>query len=426
MSKIELLSPAGNPQKLRTALAYGADAVYASVNHFSLRNRASMDFDMETFAEGIKYTHSLGKKLYVTINGFPFNAQLDRAKEHLRTMASLKPDAFIISTPGMILMSKEVAPEIPIHLSTQANVLNHLDARFYHELGVERIVTAREISLNDLKEIKDKVPSLELEIFVHGSMCFAFSGRCLLSALQMGRTPNRGSCANDCRFPYKLYVENENHGTLLRLEEEPDVGTYIFNAKDMNLASHLKEILDSGCIDSLKIEGRTKSVYYAGITAKAYRTAIDDYNAGNFEADLYQRELHTTKHRGFTDAYLLSKPFDKRNTQKHDNAISTGSHEVAGLVEGEDAYFMCKYKIYPNEEVEIVLPVKTIDEVDNDIGTIYKRDNIYYLKLKKIITQKGKELESVHSGNVNPIQLPVKLPRYTFLRKQIQESVFEV
>jgi len=419
-----LLSPAGNATKLRTALAYGADAVYGSVNHFSLRNRASGDFNNESFAQAIQYTHSLNKKFYVTINGFPFNNQLDRAKEHLKQMATLKPDAFIISTPGMINMSKEVAPDIPIHLSTQANVLNHLDAKFYYDLGVERIVTAREISIKDLQEIKQKVPDLELEIFIHGSMCFSFSGRCLLSALQMGRTPNRGSCANDCRFPYTLYVENENHGTLLRVEEQPDVGTYIFNAKDMNLASHINEILDAKCIDSLKIEGRTKSVYYAGITAKSYRMAIDDYYNGLFNEEKYQKELHTTKHRGFSDAYLLSKPFDKRNTQKHDNAISVGTHEVAGFVEEDTMYFMCKYTIRPNEEIELVMPKNkenhiVVKEIDNEIGTIVKKENIFYISFKKIITQKGKELESVHSGNTNPIKLPIELPRYTFLRKQV-------
>jgi putative protease len=419
--KVELLSPAGNPTKLHTALAYGADAVYGSVSHFSLRNRASGDFDIQTFEEAIKYTHSLGKKFYITTNGFPFNNQLERAKEHLKLMGSLKPDAFIISTPGMIEMAKEVAPDVPLHLSTQANVLNWMDAKFYHSLGVERIVTAREISLKDIKEMKQKIPELELEIFIHGSMCFSFSGRCLLSALQMGRTPNRGSCANDCRFPYTLYVENENHGTLLRIEEQPDVGTYIFNAKDMNLASHIKEILDADCIDSLKIEGRTKSVYYAGITAKSYRSAIDDYYDNQFDEEKYQKELHTTKHRGFTDAYLLSRPFDRRNTQKHDSAISTGTYEVAGFVDNDENYFMCKYKIYPNEDIEIVLPQNTkIEEIDNEIGKIFKKENTYFINFKKIITQKEKELESVHSGNTNPIKLPSKFPLCSFLRKKIQ------
>jgi putative protease len=419
-NKVELLSPAGNPTKLRTALAYGADAVYGSMSHFSLRNRASGDFDFDTFSDAIKYTHSLNKKFYITTNGFPFNNQLDRAKEHLKLMGSLKPDAFIISTPGMIELAKEVAPDVPLHLSTQANVLNWMDAKFYHSLGIERIVTAREISLKDIREIKDKIPELELEIFIHGSMCFAFSGRCLLSALQMGRTPNRGSCANDCRFPYTMYVENENHGTLLRVEEQPDIGTYIFNAKDMNLASHIKEILDAGCIDSLKIEGRTKSVYYAGITAKSYRNAIDDYYDDSFDEQKYQAELHTTKHRGFSDAYLLSRPFDKRNTQKHDSAISSGTYEVAGFVEKDENYFMCKYKIYPNEDVEIVLPQnKTISTIDNDIAKVFKKDDKYFINFKKIITQKEKELESVHSGNTNPIKLPIPFPLYSFLRKKI-------
>ena len=269
---------------------------------------------------------------------------------------------------------------------------NYLDAKFYYDLGVERIITAREVQLKDLQVIKDRVPHLELEIFVHGSMCFAFSGRCLLSALQSARIPNRGSCANDCRFPYKLYVENEAEGTLLRLEEDPEVGTYIFNAKDMNLASHIAKILDSGCVDSLKIEGRTKSVYYAGITALAYRQAIDDYYAGTFDANKYQKELHTTKHRGFTDAYLLSKPYHKRNTQKHDSSMSTGSHEVAGIVLEGGEYFSCKYQIYPQDEVEIVLPYEyqqhlNLDGVDENIGQVIKKEGSYMLIFNQIVTQ---------------------------------------
>ena len=427
--KVELLSPAGNLEKLKVALSYGADAVYGSMQQFSLRSRAAKDFNLESFSEGIAHTHRLGKKFYVTINGFPFNAQIPKIKDHLSLMASLKPDGFIISTPSVVMLAKEIAPDIPIHLSTQANVLNYLDAKFYYDLGVERIVTAREISLKDLELIKSHLPQLELEIFIHGSMCFAFSGRCLLSALQSARIPNRGSCANDCRFPYKLYVENEEEGTLLRLEEETDVGTYIFNSKDMNLASHIDKILDSGCIDSLKIEGRTKSVYYAGITAMSYRKAIDDYYAGAFDPDIYQRELHTTKHRGFSDAYLLSKPYHKRNSQKHDSSISSGTHEVAGIVNDNGEYFSCKYKIFPNEDVEVIIPMNGMDRnacdlnaVDNEVGTFFERDGNYFINFKQIITQSGKTLESVHSGNVNPIKLPIKLPVYSFLRKEIKSS----
>jgi putative protease len=418
--KVELLSPAGNLEKLKIAFAYGADAVYGGVSHFSLRIRSGKEFTMQTFKEGIDYAHSLGKKVYVTINGFPFNSQIELLKTHIENMAKLNPDAFIVAAPGVVSLCKQIAPHIDIHLSTQANVMNYLDAKVYYDMGVKRIIAAREISLKDVQEIKKMLPDLEIEIFVHGSMCFAYSGRCLISAVQMGRVPNRGSCANDCRFEYTLYAANEDHSTLFRLEEDPGVGTYIFNAKDMNLASHVDEILASGAVDSIKIEGRTKSPYYAAVTAYAYRMAIDDFEANKFDASKYQKELETTKNRGFTDAYLIHKPFEKENTQNHDYALSKGSYEVSGLVTEDENHFMCKYKTYPNDEIEIFAPINAnIQECDNEIGSIYKKDDgKYYIKFKKIVTQTNKELDSVHSGNTNKIVLPGKLPYLTMFRVQ--------
>ncbi len=426
--KIELLSPAGNLEKLKIAFSYGADAVYGGVSHFSLRIRSGKEFSFETFKEGIDYAHARGKKVYATINGFPFNSQIELLKKHIVKMAALKPDALIVAAPGVVRLCRELAPEIPIHLSTQANVMNYLDAQVYYDMGVRRIIAAREISLKDVKEIKKLLPEMEIEIFVHGSMCFAYSGRCLVSAVQMGRVPNRGSCANDCRFEYTLYAANEDHSTLFRLEEEPGVGTYIFNAKDMNLASHVDEILESGAVDSIKIEGRTKSPYYAAVTAFAYRSAIDDFYSSEFDASKYQYELATTKNRGFTDAYLIHRPFEKNDTQNHEYALSTGSYEVSGLVTEDEMHFMCKYKTYPNEETEIFAPLNSeILEVENELGKIFKKeDGKYYISFNKILTESGKELESVHSGNTNKIQLPGKLPYLTMLRVKTQEvSTFE-
>ena len=416
---VELLSPAGNLEKLKIALAYGADAVYGGVSHFSLRIRSGKEFDIDSFGEGIEYAHKLGKKVYVTINGFPFNSQISLLKEHIKLMASLKPDGFIVSTPGVIKLSKEIAPDINLHLSTQANVMNYLDAKVYYDMGVKRIIAAREISLKDVIEIKEKIPDLEIEIFVHGSMCFAYSGRCLISAVQLGRVPNRGSCANDCRFEYTLYAEHKEHGTLFRLEEDPGVGTYIFNAKDLNLASHIKEILDTGAVDSLKIEGRTKSAYYAAITAYTYKMAIQDYYENKFDPTKYQKELNTTKNRGFTDAYLLHRPFEKNDTQNFDYSLSAGTYEVSGIVTEDGKYFMCKYKTYPNEDIEILIPPgQKIEEVDNEIGKIYQKNGKYFINFKKIVTKNNKELSSVHSGNQNPILLPIKLPSWTIFRKK--------
>ena len=370
----ELLSPAGNLKKLKIALEYGADAVYGGVSHFSLRNRSGKEFDFDTFKEGVEYTHKRGKKIYVTINGFPFNSQLKLLEAHIEKMASLKPDAFIVATPGVIKLAQKIAPEIPLHLSTQANVLNVLDAQVFYELGVKRIIAARELSLKDAVLIKKELPNLELEIFVHGSMCFAFSGRCLISALQSGRVPNRGSCANDCRFDYEyyvrntandelvhfngreFYVKNPDNDILMRLEEEEGIGTHVFNAKDLNLIEHIPTILESGAIDSLKIEGRTKSSYYTAITTLAYRMALNDFQNNDFSLPRYIKELNTLKNRGFSDGYIIHRPYEKHNTQNHFSAISDGDYQVNAEVSEDGKVALCRHTIRPNEPKEIITP----------------------------------------------------------------------
>jgi len=417
MKKVELLSPAGTLEKLKIALDFGADAVYGGVSHFSLRIRSGKEFTFEDFKEGIEYAHERGKKVYATINGFPFNSQLNLLKKHILKMAELKPDAFIVATPGVLKLCHDLVPDMPLHLSTQANVMNVLDAKVYADMGATRIITAREISLRDLKEIKKELPELELEVFVHGSMCFAYSGRCLISTLQSGRVPNRGSCANDCRFPYEMYAANPETGTLFKLEEEEGVGTYIMNSKDLNLASHIKEILESGAVDSVKIEGRTKTAYYAAVTAKAYRMAIDDYYAGKVESERYQYELQSLQNRGYTDAYLISRPFEKHDTQSLDFTMQLGTHQVSGVVNAEGTHFLCKYKTLPNEEMEVVFPLGSeVAIVDNEIGSTYERDGKFFVKLKKLQAENGKIWDEVHSGNVNPIVLPTQFPPYTFFR----------
>jgi len=417
LKKVELLSPAGNLEKLKIAIDYGADAVYGGVSHFSLRIRSGKEFDLVSFKEGIDYAHARGRKVYVTINGFPFNSQLKLLKEHIATMASLQPDAFIVATPGVLKLAHQIAPQIPLHLSTQANVMNVLDAQVYYDMGARRIIAAREISLKDLIAIKEELPDLEIEVFVHGSMCFAYSGRCLISTLQSGRVPNRGSCANDCRFPYEMYAANPDTGTLFRLEEHEGVGTYIMNSKDLNLASHMKEILESGCIDSVKVEGRTKSPYYAAITAKTYRHAIDDFYAGKFDGDLYQRELGTTQNRGFTDAYLINRPFEKHDTQNLDFTMMMGTHQVAAIVDESREFFECKYKTFPGDTMELVFPEGSVLEaIDNDIGTVFCENGQWNIRFKQLIAENGKVWDQVHSGNLNRFKLPSALPAYTFFR----------
>ncbi len=424
MKKVELLSPAGNLEKLKIAIDYGADAVYGGVSHFSLRIRSGKEFDLESFKEGIDYAHARGKKVYVTINGFPFNSQLKLLKEHIATMAALEPDAFIVATPGVLKLAHQIAPHIPLHLSTQANVMNILDAQVYYDMGARRIIAAREISLKDLKQIKQELPELEIEVFVHGSMCFAYSGRCLISTLQSGRVPNRGSCANDCRFPYEMYAANPDTGTLFKLVEDEGVGTYIMNSKDLNLASHIQEILDAGCIDSVKIEGRTKAPYYAAITAKTYRRAIDDYYDHTSNPQSYQKELGTMQNRGFTDAYLVNRPFEKHDTQNLDYTMMMGTHQVSGMVDGSGEFFECKYKTFPNDTMEIVAPRDAlIEAIDNAIGTIEYHEGQWIIRFKQLLAENGKVWDQIHSGNLNRFTLPCKLPPFTFFRIPATEAM---
>lgn len=435
--KVQLLSPAGNLHKLKIAIAYGADAVYGGVSHFSLRTRAGKEFSYEDFAQGVEYAHKLGKKVFVTINGFPFNSQLKLLESHIDKMASLNPDAFIVAAPGVVRLAKRIAPHIPIHLSTQANVLNVLDAEVFYEMGVKRIVAAREISLKDALAIKKHLPELEIEIFVHGSMCFAFSGRCLISALQSGRVPNRGSCANDCRFDYEyfvrnvendelvkfdgkeFYVKNPDNDVMMRLEEEEGLGTHIFNSKDLNLSGHMKEILDSGAVDALKIEGRTKSNYYAGITARAYRAAINSYyGSSRVDSSFYINELQTLKNRGFTDGYIIHRPFEKTNTQNHQTAISEGSYQVNAEADESGEWAACKHTIRVGEAKEIVAP-KNVACGKSELGEIFEENGVQYMRFDRIQLRDGKELDSIHSGNTNAFKLPLPLPPFSFLRERI-------
>jgi putative protease len=414
---MELLSPAGDPTKLKIALAFGADAVYGGVSHFSLRARSSKEFSPQSFGEAIAYAHALGKKVYVTANGFPFNSQIKLFENHLAQMRDLSPDAFIVSSAGAIRLAKKIAPDVPIHLSTQANALNTLDAEVYFDLGVKRIIAAREASLRDIEAIKTALPSLEIEVFVHGSMCFAYSGRCLISSLQTGRVANRGSCANDCRFPYRLFVENPETKTLMRIDEGEE-GSFVFNAKDLNMIAHLKTIADSGAIDSVKIEGRTKSGYYAACVTRAYKMALEDIERGCFEPSKYGVELATTKNRGFSDGFLIKRPYKKNADQNLETSQSDGTHQVTAAIDQSGKTLLALGRFKLGEELEIVAPLyAAITLADNDLGRIYKRGEGYYISFSQIVTENGKSLNEIHSGNQNAVLLPAPLPPYSFLRK---------
>lgn len=321
MKKVELLAPAGNFSKLKTALYYGADAVYVGGKAFSLR-AFSDNFSNEELKEAVLYTHNLNKKIYVTVNVYAKNADFDALKEYLAFLYEIGVDAVIVSDPGIIYVAKSVAPNLEIHLSTQANTQNAYSAKFWEELGVKRIVLARELSLSEIKEISSSLTTADVEAFIHGAMCISYSGRCLLSGYLTGRDSNRGECVQACRWNYAIKEVNKD-GEFYPIEED-ERGTYILNSKDLNLLDYIGDMIDAG-VYSFKIEGRMKGEYYLATVINAYRRAIDDYykvGASYNKNPLYQTELRKTFHRAFTTAYAFG---DNKDTVNFENSQSTGN-----------------------------------------------------------------------------------------------------
>lgn len=306
---LELLMPAGNLKKLKTAFHFGADAVYLGGKAFSLRAFAD-NFTEDEIAEGVSYAHSLGKKVYVTVNIFAKNSDLDKAKDYFIFLQNVGVDAVLISDIGLVTLCKEVAPRLTIHLSTQANTTNLLAVKFWQSMGVKRVVLARELGLDEIKQIHDAVPDMELEAFVHGAMCMSFSGRCLLSTFFSGRSANRGACIQPCRWGYRI-AETERHSSKPLDIEQDERGTYFMNSRDLRLLPHIPKLAECGIV-SLKVEGRMKSEFYVATVANAYRHAIDEYiSCGKIEhIEQFNQELETVAHRTYTDAYFQGDNLD--------------------------------------------------------------------------------------------------------------------
>lgn len=306
---LELLMPAGNLKKLKTAFHFGADAVYIGGKAFSLRAFAD-NFSNEEIVEGVKFAHALGKKVYVTANIFARNADLESLKEYFVFLQSANVDAVLISDVGLVALCKEVAPSLTIHLSTQANTTNLLAVKFWQSMGVKRVVLARELGLEEIKQIHEAVPDMELEAFVHGAMCMSYSGRCLLSTYFSGRSANRGACIQPCRWGYRI-TETERHASKPLDIEQDERGTYFMNSRDLRLLEHIPSLADCGIV-SLKVEGRMKSEFYVATVANAYRHAIDEYlQTGKIEnVAKYNADLETVAHRTYTDAYFEGDNLD--------------------------------------------------------------------------------------------------------------------
>lgn len=378
MNKLELLAPAGNFSKLKTAVYYGADAVYIGGKNFSLR-AFSDNFTDEEIVEAVKFAHGKNVKIYVTVNIFAKNSDFEKAAEYFRFLERAKVDAVLITDVGLISLCKKVAPELKIHLSTQANTLNKYAVKFWGELGLERVVLARELSLFEIKEISEFNPETQLEAFVHGAMCISYSGRCLLSNYFNGRDANRGECVQACRWQYELREKSKN-GEFFPIEED-ERGSYILNSKDLNMIEHIDEMAEAG-VCSLKIEGRMKSEYYLATVINAYRRAIDEYYkiGGKYkENKMFYDELLKTNHRVFTTAYMLG---ENKETVNYSDSQSAGEKQfIATVLEGtnDEGYFIAEMRnrfkkgdklelLTPNDNFNsVILPVKITDEEGNDI-----------------------------------------------------------
>ena len=328
MKKPELLAPAGNMEKLKMALLYGADAVYLGGKAFGLRAFGG-NFTNEELQEAVDFAHKLGKKIYVTVNIFPHNSDIAKLPAYLTFLNEIKVDAILVADLGVFTLAKEYAPDVELHISTQANNTNWAAVNAWAELGASRVVLAREMSLEEIKEIREKC-SVELEMFVHGAMCISYSGRCLMSNYLTGRDANRGSCAQPCRWNYAL-VEEKRPGQYFPVLED-ERGTYIFNSKDMCLLPYLPDVIASG-VDSLKIEGRMKSVHYAASVVKAYREAIDSYFAAPEQFELkkeWVEELDKVSHRAYTTGFYYGRPTEK--DQIYGTSSYTQTSDFVGLV----------------------------------------------------------------------------------------------
>lgn len=372
----ELLIPAGSLEVLKIAVIFGADAVYIGGEAFGLRAKAK-NFSMEDMKEGIVFAHERGVRVYVTVNILAHNEDLPEVKEYLFELKELKPDALIIADPAIFMMAKEICPEIDRHVSTQANNTNYGTYRFWWEQGAKRVVSARELSLKEIKEIRENIPEeMEIESFVHGAMCISYSGRCLLSNYFTGRDANHGACTHPCRWKYAV-VEETRPGEYMPVYEN-ERGTYIFNSKDLCMIEHIPEMIDAG-IDSFKIEGRMKTALYVATVARTYRKAIDDYldSPEKYRANMpwYLDQIKNCTYRQFTTGFYFGKPGEE--AQIYDNNTYVKEYTYLGIA-GEVKDGLCRIeqrnKFTVGEQIEIMKPDGrninvAVEKIFNEDGT---------------------------------------------------------
>ena len=410
MKRPELLAPAGNLKKLKFALNYGADAVYCGVPDFSLRVRINQ-FDMRSLKQGIEYAHSLKKKVYVTVNIFAHQKHLKKLESYILKLKQLKPDALIVSDPGVIVVIKKVWPKAEIHLSTQANCTNSEAVKFWAKQGVKRIILGREVTLKEIKEIHKAAPKVELECFVHGAMCMSYSGRCLLSKFFTNRSANLGDCTQPCRWEYKTFLQEVKRPDELLQIEEDEHGSYIMNSKDLCLVEYLDELENVG-ICSFKIEGRAKSIYYLGTVVNSYRQGMySKLKTRNSKLQL-KNELEKTQNRGFTSGFI----FGKEKCEQLDNkSHETVDWEFCGEIidcRGRAAARLYVVKIKVHNQIFI----------GDKLEFVVKGEESFPYKVKKMYNEDMKELKEAHGGQGVDVYLEVKreLPEMTLVRRKIK------
>ena len=404
--KLELLIPASSLEVLKIAVIYGADAVYIGGEAFGLRAKAK-NFTLEEMKEGIEFAHAHDCKVYVTANILAHNYDLDGARQYFKELKQIGPDALIISDPGMFTIAKEELPDIDIHISTQANNTNYMTYQFWWKQGAKRVVSARELSLNEIKQIREHIPDeMEIETFMHGAMCISYSGRCLLSSFMAGRDANRGACTHPCRWKYSI-VEESRPGEYMPVYEN-ERGTYIFNSKDLCMIEHIPEMLNAG-IDSFKIEGRMKTALYVATVARTYRLAINEFiqdeNLYKKRIPFYKSEISKCTYRQYTTGFFFGKPDE--NTQIYDTNTYIKEYTYLGIVGEQNAqglyHIEQRNKFSVGETIEVMRP-----NGDNILVTV-----------KRITDERGVDMESApHPKQQLYIDLGVKLEQYDVLRRK--------
>ena len=408
--KPELLVPASSLEVLKTAVVFGADAVYIGGEAFGLRAKAK-NFSPEDMAEGIAFAHAQNVKVYVTANILAHNGDLEGAHRYFEELKALKPDALIISDPGMFMIAKEVCPEIDIHISTQANNTNYQTYQFWWQQGAKRVVSARELSLTEIRQIRDNIPQeMEIESFIHGAMCISYSGRCLLSSYFTGRDANRGACTHPCRWKYAV-MEEQRPGEYFPVYEN-ERGTFIFNSKDLCMIEHVPELVAAG-IDSVKIEGRMKTALYVACVARTYRKAIDDFFESeekyHTNMEWYRTEIGKCTYRQFSTGFYFGKPDE--NSQIYDSSTYVNEAVYLGMVDFVDergfARFEQKNKFCVGDVIELMKPD------GRNVGA----------KVLAMYNEDGEAVESCpHAKQVLYVELSEKAEQYDILRTEAQKK----